>query len=79
MNTSKPTGGENPPTKESPRGKPKYNKRAHSNEKKKPATLEHLDKEIKETTPLSPTEFHPTKTAGKAEHLELQNQIKTVT
>ena len=56
MNTSKLAREENLPTKEAPAGKTKYNKRAHSEKK---ATLEHPDKEIKETIPLSPTEFLP--------------------
>ena len=48
------------------------------------AILEHPDKEIKETTPLSPTELLPQKStpgrqAGKAEHPEMQKQTKSVT
>ena len=44
------------------------------------ATLEHPDKEIKETTPLNPTELlpqkFPTKTASKAKYQEAQKQTK---
>ena len=49
------------------------------------ATLEHPDKEIKETTPLNPIEclpqklVYPTKTARKAEHQDSQKQTKRVT
>ena len=46
------------------------------------ATLEHPDKETKETTPLSPTELlqvHPMKTASKAEHQESQKQTERLT
>ena len=45
---------------------------------KERATLEHPDKEMKETTPLSPIEFlpqvHHTKTTSKVKHQEVQKQ-----
>ena len=60
MNTSKPTGGENPPKKEPPTGKTQVQQEnPHKQEKR--ATLQHPDKEIKETTPLNPTEPLPQK------------------
>ena len=40
------------------------------------ATLEHPDKKIKGTMPLSPTEAHPMKTAGKTEHWEMHKQTE---
>ena len=57
VNTSKPTLGEDPPTKELPMSKTKYNKKATSNRKR--ATLDHPDKEIKETASLSLTDPLP--------------------
>ena len=80
MNSSKPAEGENPPQRTHQWVKPKYNKKAHSNGKKR-ATLEHPDNEIKQTTPLNPTEpliteVHCMKMALKAEHQQLQKQTK---
>ena len=55
-----PSGGENPPTKESPKGKnPSTTRKSTQTEER--ANLEHPDKEIKETTPLNPTELSPYK------------------
>ena len=83
MNISIPAGGEKPPTKEPPKGKnPSTTRKSTQTEER--ANLEHPDKEIKETTSLSPTEsqsqkFTPMKTAGKVEHMESQKQTKRVT
>ena len=82
MNISISAGGKKPPTKEPPKGKkPKYNKRAHTNRKR--ANLEHPVKEIRDHTTEShripTTEFHPTKTASKAEHQVAQTQTKRAT
>ena len=58
VHTNKPTGGENPPKKEPPTGKTQVQQEnPHKQEKR--ATLQHPDKEVKETTPLSPTELLP--------------------
>ena len=82
MNTDIPAGRENPPTKEPPTGKNPSTTREPT-QTKETATLEHPDKEIKETTPLNPTEFlpqkFPTKTASKAKYQEAQKQTKRVT
>ena len=58
MNISIPTGGENPPTKEALTGKnPSTTRKPTQTEERE--NLEQSDKEIKETTPLNPTEFQP--------------------
>ena len=55
MNIRKLAGGDNPPTKEPPTGKDQTIR--HPTQMEERATLEHPDKEIKETTPLSPIEL----------------------
>lgn len=58
MTTSKPTGGRNPWTKNPPTDKALfYISIRGSTQKEGRATLEHPEKDIKETTPLSPTEL----------------------
>ena len=53
-----PTGGENPPTKEQLKGKnPSTTRQPTQTEER--ANLELPDKEIKEITPLNPTEILP--------------------
>ena len=81
MNTSKPTGGENPPTKE-PQVKPKYNKMVHTNRRKINPRASRLGDQRDHTTEThrTPTiEVHPTKTASKAQNQELLKQTKKVT
>ena len=57
VNTSKPAGGENPPTNKPTTDKTQVQQESpHKHERE---TLEHPDKEIKETTSLSPTELLP--------------------
>ena len=58
MNISIPTGGEKLPTKEAPKGKNPSTTREPTQTEER-ANLEHLDKEIKDTTPLNPIEFLP--------------------
>ena len=53
-----PLGGETT-NKEATRKKPKYDNRVHANLSK--GSIEHTEKEIKETVPLSPTEHLPQK------------------
>ena len=83
MNISIPTGGENPPTKESPKGKNPSTRELTQIEER--ANLESPGKEIEETNHSTephkiPTiEVHPTKTASKAKHQEAQKQTKRVT
>ena len=55
VNTSEPAGRENPSTKEPPINKAQQKRENTQSEER--VTLEHPDKEIKETTPLSPTLF----------------------
>ena len=51
-------GGQNPPTKEPPKGKiPSTTREPTQTEER--ANLEHTDKEIKETTPQNLIEFLP--------------------
>ena len=55
MNISIPTGGENPPTKEPPKGKiPSTREPTQTEERANP---DHTHKEIKEATPLNPKEL----------------------
>ena len=80
MTTSKPTKGKNPPKKEPPMVKPKYNKRANpSGRKGNPRASRKGDQRDHTTeshrTPT--TVVHTTKIAGKAEHLESQNKPKS--
>ena len=82
MTTSKPTKGKNPPKKEPPMVKPKYNKRANpSGRKGNPRASRKGDQRDHTTeshrTPT--TEVLPVETAGKAEHQESQKQTKRVT
>ena len=59
MNISMPAGGEKPPKKERPKGKNSSTMREPTQTEER-ANLESPDKEeIKETTPLNPTEFLP--------------------
>ena len=58
MNISISAGGENPPTKEPPKGKNPSTTREPTQRQKR-ANLEHPDKEIKETAPLNHIEFLP--------------------
>ena len=58
VSNSKATGVGNPPTKEPPMGTTEVQQESIHKWKKR-TTLEHADKEIKETTPLSPTELLP--------------------
>ena len=58
VNSSIPAGGEKPPTKEPPKGKNSSTTREATQTEER-AKLECPDKEIKETTPLNPTEFQP--------------------
>ena len=56
MNISIPAGGDKPKTKEPPKGKNTSITREPTQTEER-AKLEYPDKEIRETTPLNPTEF----------------------
>ena len=58
--------------------KPQYNKKEHTHTEER-ASLEHLDKKIKESHRIPTTEVHPIKTAGKVKHWESQKRTKRVT
>ena len=57
MSTSKPSGGEDLPPKEPLTGKAQITQENPHKEER--ATIEHPDREIKETVPQSPTELLP--------------------
>ena len=82
MNISIPAGGENPPTKEPPKGKNQSTTREPTQTEER-GNLECPDKEIRDHTTephkIPTTEVHPTKTASKVKHQEAQNQTKRVT
>ena len=58
MNISIPTGGENSPKKELPTGKTQSTIREPTQIEER-AYLDHLNKEIKETTALNPVDYLP--------------------
>ena len=64
------------------RQKPKYNKRAHKNRRNgKPTASRGGDQRDHNTEPhrIPTIEVHPTKTASKVKHQEVQKQTKRVT
>ena len=81
VNTSKPAGGENPPTKEPKQVKTGYNERAHTNRRKgKPKASRQGDQKDHNTEShrIPTTEVNPTKIASKEKHQEAQKQTKRV-
>ena len=83
MNISIPAGGENPPTKEPPKGKnSRTTRNPHKKRRKgKPRVSKQGDERVHTTEPhrIPTTEVHPTKIASKAKHQEMQKQTKRVT
>ena len=82
MNTSKPGGGENLSTKETPMGKTQVQKENPLKQRKGNPRASRQGDQRDHTTEShrTPTiEVHPKNTAGKAEHWELQKQTKRIT
>ena len=82
MTISIPVGGEKLSTKESSKGKTPSTTRETPQTEERP-NIEHPVKEIRHHTTephrIPTIEVHPTKTASKVEHQEVQKQTKRVT